>query len=121
MISINLSHNRYIRDYSANIALMRCQAGMAFCPMLPLVGLVANALSFHRYFSIVTQYCRPPTKRCCLRPRLTQPTSGRWNQGRYNVTFYVLLLLNLLAVAVPVFYYLASFNPDCGPFSNGVV
>ena len=39
------------------------QAGMSFCPMLPLLGMLTNILSFNRYYTIVTQYCRPPSKR----------------------------------------------------------
>ena len=41
-----------------------------------------------------------------------------WNQGRYNVTFFLLLFLNLVAVAGPVFFFLSWYELSCGPFSN---
>ena len=70
-------------------------AGMPFCPVLPLVGMLSNVVFFYVHAHIVMHTCVPPIK--------------RWNQTRNNATFLGVLALTFVMILMPqliaLYYY----------------
>jgi hypothetical protein len=77
--------------------------GMAFSPVLPFTAALSLTACFYAYHYMTMRVCRPPSK--------------RWKQGRFSTSFIALLLANLVLVAVPVLYFLQSYQATCGPYS----
>eukprot|EP00048_Salpingoeca_helianthica_P022804 m.20445 g.20445 ORF g.20445 m.20445 type:complete len:706 (+) comp7838_c1_seq1:160-2277(+) len=78
--------------------------GMVFCPLLPVLGALSNALIFLIYYHLVKRTCRPPKK--------------RWTQNRHNVFFFVFLLVMLVVAIIPLNIALQGYKPNCGPYGS---
>jgi hypothetical protein len=99
-VDLNMSEGVLAMSYRQGLVW----AGMCFCPVLPIAGTISHAATMLVYYHVTLRVCRPPMK--------------RWNQGRYNIAFFMLLLGNLVFVAVPVFYFLSTYQPTCGPYAE---
>jgi len=78
--------------------------GMAFCPVLPVLGALSFCLMFYIYYQMVKRTCRPPNK--------------RWTQNRHNVFFFVFLLVMLVVAIIPLNIALQGYKPNCGPYGD---
>jgi hypothetical protein len=75
---------------------------MVFCPVLPLLAALTNAIYFYFFLVLVKALCRSPFK--------------RYYSNRNNVFFMLSLFATLMMTAIPVACSLWVYNPNCGPY-----
>ncbi len=78
-------------------------AGLFFCPILPVMGSISNALFFWVNIFLAQKFQRPPRK--------------RWNQNKHSTFFISFLWLSILLVTAPVYIAIYSYKPNCGPYA----